>query len=147
MGALNNAEIGCLKSHYNVLLNSDSELTLILEDDFELCNEFDAELKKCLDELPNDFEALWLGGRVIGLRNDYSNNLQTIKATTGSYGYIVHRSFISKALQALSKEDKLADWALSSVFENVYRSKKNLVKHRAGYSIIKGVEVDYKDLR
>lgn len=97
--------------------------------------------------MPEDFEALWLGGRLVGKGKNYSENLLKITETTGAYGYIVHKRFIPKALEALSKERKLADWALSSVFSNVYRSKKNLVKHRDGYSILQGKEVSYKDLR
>lgn len=122
-------------------------MTLILEDDFELCDNFDNELKKCFDELPDDFEALWLGGRLVNKGRDYSEHLLKIIETTGAYGYIVHRRFIPKALEALSKENKLTDWALSSVFKNVYRSKKNLVKHRDGFSILKGKKVSYRDLR
>lgn len=76
-------------------------------------------------------------------KEDFSHGLFKIKATTGTYGYIVKHSFIPKILEALAKENKLADWAMSSVFENVFRSKKNLVKHRAGHSIIKGKEVTY----
>lgn len=145
-GGLSKAELGCLESHYNVLLNTESELTLVLEDDFELCEDFDNELNKCLNELPKDWNALWLGGRVVKKEN-YSKNIFSLKATTGTYGYLVRKKFIPKLLTALSKKNKLADWAMSSVFENVYRSKKNLVKHKAGFSEIKGVEVDYKDLR
>lgn len=147
MGSLSSLEIGCSKSHYNVLLNTRSELTLILEDDFELCENFDSEFEKCFNELPNDFECLFLGGRVIGAKKDYSENLYKIKATTGLYGYLVHERFKEKALLALSKENKLADYALSSVFENVYRSKKNLIKHRDGYSTLQEKVVSYKDLR
>lgn len=147
MGSLGSLEIGCCKSHYNVLSNTRSELTLILEDDFQLCENFDSELEKCFNELPDNFEALFLGGRMITPPRDYSPNLFKIKATTGAYGYLVHRRFISKALNALAKENKLADWALSSVFENVYRSKNNLIKHRDGYSFLQEKEVAYKDLR
>ena len=142
------AEFGCLISHYNVLLNTRSELTLILEDDFELCDDFDEKLVKCLNELPSDFNGLWLGGRrLVGKGKEYSENLLSISGITGTYGYIIHRRFIGKCLAALEKKNKLADWALSSVFEKVYKSKENLVKHKDGYSEIKKQFVSYKDLR
>lgn len=115
----------------------------MLEDDFQLCENFDSELEKCMAELPENFNALWLGGRVIGKTQDYSDNLLKINSTTGTYGYIIHQRFIDKVLSALAKENKLADYAMSSVFENVYRSKKNLIRHRPGFSIIKGKEVTY----
>lgn len=105
--------------------------------------DFDFELSKCLLELPENWNALWLGGVVWKGKEDYSDNLLKIGGTTGTYGYIVKHSFIPKILEALAKENKLADWAMSSVFENVFRSKNNLVKHRAGYSIIKGKDVTY----
>jgi hypothetical protein len=73
--------------------------------------------------------------------------LLSISGTTGSYGYIVHRRFIPKLLESLTRQNKLADWAMSSVFEMVFRSKKNLVKHKDGISTIKNEFVSYKDLR
>lgn len=140
------AEIGCIRSHYNVLSNTKTKYTLVLEDDFALCENFDEELKKAMDELPLDFNALWLGGRLIGKRWDYSDSLLKISGITGTYGYIIKSDFIPKVLSALAKENKLADYAMSSVFDNVFKTKKNLVKHRAGYSIIQGKDVSYKDL-
>jgi len=131
----------------NVLLKTDSELTLILEDDFQLCENFDVELKKVLGELPNDFQALWLGGRIVGERENYSDSLMKIKGITGTYGYIVNHLFIDSLIHELSKEDKLADWSMSRAFKSVYKTKRNLVKHRDGYSYILNKEVEYKDLR
>ena len=136
-GNLTGAELGCLKSHRNVLLKTDSELTLILEDDFELCENFDAELKKCLAELPEGWEALWLGGKALGKVEKHSEHLNRISRTTGTYGYIVHHSFIPALLSELNKEMELADYAMSRVFKNVFRSKIDLVKHKAGFSIIR----------
>lgn len=140
------AELGCLISHYNVLSKTKSKYTLVLEDDFELCENFDSKLQQCLDELPADFNALWLGGRTIGDKKDYSKNLYSIKAITGTYGYIVNAKFIPALLRALARQNKLADYAMSSVFENVYKSKENLVKHRNGFSEIKQTVVNYPDL-
>jgi len=122
-------------------------LTLILEDDFQLCENFDVELKKVLGELPNDFQALWLGGRIVGERENYSDSLMKIKGITGTYGYIVNHLFIDSLIHELSKEDKLADWSMSRAFKSVYKTKRNLVKHRDGYSYILNKEVEYKDLR
>jgi len=122
-------------------------LTLILEDDFALCENFDVELKKVLGELPNDFQALWLGGRIVGERENYSDSLMKIKGITGTYGYIVNHLFIDSLIHELSKEDKLADWSMSRAFKSVYKTKRNLVKHRDGYSYILNKEVEYKDLR
>ena len=96
--------------------------------------------------MPNDFEALWLGGRIVGEREDYSDNLIKVKGITGTYGYIVNHLFIDSLVYELSKEDKLADWSMSRAFKNVYKTKKNLVKHRDGYSYILNKEGSYKDL-
>lgn len=145
---MSNAEIGCLKSHCNVLLQTPYEVTIILEDDFELCNDFDSKLQQCFSELPADFSALWLGGRVVGEVENYSANLYKIKAITGTYGYIVHSNFIPALLKQLAKENKTADWAMCAAFDGkVFKTKENLVLHKAGHSVIKGQYVDYKDLR
>lgn len=98
-------------------------------------------------ELPDEFNALWLGGRLCGKVDNYSNKLLSISCITGTYGYLVHYKFIPKLLSALNKKNKLADWAMSSVFENVFKSKENLVKHKDGFSTIKKEFISYKDLR
>lgn len=144
MGVLSGGEVGCIKSHYNVLSNCKSKFCLVLEDDFQLCENFDVELDKCLNELPDNFQALWLGGVVVGVKKDYSKHLYQIKGTTGTYGYLVNMEFANDFLTVLKKESKLCDWLMSTAFERVFRSKKNLVTHRAGYSEIKGKEVKYK---
>ena len=143
-GTLNGGEIGCIKSHRKVLLNSKAELVLVLEDDFELCEDFDRKLNECLNDLPNDWNALWLGGRVRGESISYGLNVK-IKGISGTYGYIVKRSYINTLLKALNGL-KLADAAMSSVFKNVYKTKENLVKHRNGFSIIQSKIVEYNDL-
>lgn len=146
MRGLKGAEVGCIKSHINVLTNTDSELILVLEDDFELVDDFDSKLMKCLAELPDDWQGLWLGGRTVKPRENYSEHLQKIQATTGAFGYIVRKSFVPDLVAELEKFTLLADWAMSKVFKRVYRSKRNLVKHKNGYSYIQNKDVRYADL-
>lgn len=109
-----------------------------------MCEDFDKKLSECINELPSDWNALWLGGRVNGLSVDYGLNVK-IKGISGTYGYIVKRSYINTLLGVLNGL-KLADAAMSSVFKNVYKTKENLVKHRNGFSIIKNEIVEYNDL-
>jgi GR25 family glycosyltransferase involved in LPS biosynthesis len=143
-------EQACIESHINTLTRAtqaENELILVFEDDFELCDDFDNELQKCLSELPANWNGLWLGGRVKGLREPYSENLVRITATSGSFGYLVKKSFVPALLYQLNKRNMVADWAKSRAFKNVFRSKKNLVKHRYGYSYIQNKHVQYPDLR
>ena len=121
----------------------DHEYCLVLEDDFILCDDFDKELSICLNELPSDFKGLWLGGRVIGRKQDYSLNLWQINATTGTYGYLINMNYVNDFLAALSPKNKPCDWLMSAAFKRVFRSKKDLVLHRKGYSEIKGKLVNY----
>lgn len=109
-----------------------------------MCEDFDRKLNECLNDLPNDWNALWLGGRVRGESISYGLNVK-IKGISGTYGYIVKRSYINTLLKALNGL-KLADDAMSSVFKNVYKTKENLVKHRNGFSIIQSKIVEYNDL-
>lgn len=147
MGVFRSEEIGCLKSHYNVLLKSVSELVLVCEDDFELCDDFDNKLKNVLSELPDDFEVLWLGGRKFGKKIGHSEHLFKVENCTGLFGVIYNRPFIPKAMSALAKENKLADWAVSSVLSNGFMTKEKLIKHKAGISTLQKKYVDYPDLR
>lgn len=109
-----------------------------------MCEDFDRKLNECLNDLPNDWNALWLGGRVRGESISYGLNVK-IRGISGTYGYIVKRSYINTLLKALNGL-KLADDAMSSVFKNVYKTKENLVKHRNGFSIIQSKIVEYNDL-
>lgn len=90
---------------------------------------------------------MWLGGRLFGHKQEYSERLLKITGITGLYGYLVRREYIPVLLSALAKENKLADWAMSSVFKNVFKTKENLVKHKDGHSVIKNKVVTYPDLR
>jgi hypothetical protein len=100
-----------------------------------------------LNELPEDFNALWLGGRLFGNRAHYSERLYKVTGITGLYGYLVRSEYIPVLLTALAKENKIADIAISSVLTGAYKTKVNLVKHRDGVSTIKGKFVSYPDLK
>lgn len=121
-------------------------MILVLEDDFKLVDDFDTKLIRCLGELPDNWQGLWLGGRVLKRKEPYSENLYSISGTTGTFGYIVRREFVLALVEQLRRFDKVADHSMSRAFKNVFRSKRNLVLHRNGYSYIKNREVNYYDL-
>lgn len=135
-----------MRSHKKALLKTNADYILILEDDFILCENFDTELLRCINELPVSFEVLWLGGRVVGGCENYSERLNRIKFATGLYGVLINSKFKTTMLEALSKENKLADWCLNGIAEKCFMSKNKLIKHSSGYSYIQNKEVNYIDL-
>lgn len=144
------AELGCLKSHLNVLLQAKKQgydRLLVLEDDIELCDDFDNRLTYYLKQLPPNWGALWLGGRAVGHVLN-SGKLTHLKHTTGTYGYIVANHAFDAFIAELKRGGTLADWCMSRAFDkvSVYRTCENLVKHLNGFSIIQNKVVKYHDL-
>lgn len=119
-----------------------------MEDDFELSENFDSKLKQYFGLLPRGWGAFWLGGRVPGLQKQ-PGRLHRINLVTGLYGYIVNRRAMPLFIDELKKGGTLADHCISRALKNIgcYIAGENIIKHKAGYSILQNRHVDYKDLR
>lgn len=122
---------------------------MVLEDDAGFIEGFDSELEKAFNELPENWDALWLGGTVFKSA-PYSPRLKRLHAGTGLYGVIFRETIYDKLIESLSKEDELADIGIMKrvmPFTNCFRTSTNLVIHKAGMSTIQKRYVDYPELR
>jgi hypothetical protein len=99
-------------------------------------------------ELPENWDALWLGGTVVKAL-PYSERLKKLAAGTGGYGIIVRETMYQSIIEMLEKEIYLADVAYMKLQPqfNCFHTVQNLVLHKAGYSTIQKRHVDYPDLR
>lgn len=119
----------------------------MLEDDIGFIERFDSLLEIAVSELPEDWDALWLGGTVVK-SEPYSSMLKKLIKGSGLYGVIFRETIYDKLIQSLSNENQLADVGImKTVKGNFYRTTMNLVLHKAGVSTIQKRFVDYPELR
>mmetsp|Transcript_27858 Transcript_27858/g.86749 ORF Transcript_27858/g.86749 Transcript_27858/m.86749 type:complete len:404 (-) Transcript_27858:18-1229(-) len=105
---------GCALSHrraWRALVNSDRPWALILEDDLTVvCRDFDDELDRVLEALPEDWDVCYLGyhtglhgARVLPQGDHFSGTVQSLAKRNawlpGLYGYILSRTFAKYLLQ------------------------------------------------
>ena len=72
---------GCLNSHRNILNKIKLEkngMTIILEDDVEICSDFTEKLNSILDNLPDNWDLLYLGGWNVGELKKFTENFSMI---------------------------------------------------------------------
>lgn len=121
---------------------------VVFEDDIELRESFDTLLQEALDELPANWDALWLGGTTVKAV-PYSTRIKKLIAGTGGYGIIFRNTMYQPIIEILKKEMYLADISYMKLQPefNCFRTAQNLVLHKAGYSTIQKRHVDYPELR
>lgn len=120
----------------------------MLEDDIEFREGFDGLLESVLKELPENWDALWMGGTVVK-REPYSELLYKLIGSTGGYCVLMRETMYDAAIEILEKEIHQADVSYMKLQPkfNCFRSKQNLILHKAGMSTIQKIYVDHKDLR
>lgn len=142
-----------MQSHRAVLklaIEKKHSSILILEDDIIFCDNFKNELKKCLNELPDDWDALHLNGTDHPLQKAsyYSPNLLKVSYTTGAFGVLINSSIFQNLLDCSKDEDKENDVYFAEIQNrlNWFKCAKKLVLHPPNYSEINGIFVNYKHL-
>lgn len=145
-------EIATLRSHKTLLehaYNSGYERVFILEDDISFCDNFKERLALAMNQLPNDWDCLHLGGYSTpdGLM-PYSSLLDKSIKTWGGYAYIVNRKAIPFLLAEISQELTQVDTHYTRIMSqmNWYKTKEMLVYHLPGFSDIMGFHRDIKEL-
>lgn len=122
---------------------------LVLEDDAGFIERFDRHLEAVVSELPENWDALWLGGQAIK-SEPYSPMLKRLIKGTGLFGVIFRETIYDKLIRSLSNENELADVGIAKTVmpnSNCFRTNMNLVIHKPGVSTIKNKFVDYPELR
>lgn len=95
--------IGCAMAHRNTyehIYNSDVDYTLILEDDVTLDDNFLDKLNIYLNDLPSDYDILWLGYHYKNNKAILSNSFFDIPGNVlfGLFGYIINKKAAEKLL-------------------------------------------------
>lgn len=107
--SLNPGEIGAFLSHYFLLkmaYENDYDDLLVLEDDVEFVNGFNLIFKQVFNDIPVDYDLVWIGGN--------EREPQNVRRSTGLYGIVpthyygchcllFSKSGIKKAYKAISE--------------------------------------------
>lgn len=120
---------------------------MVLEDDIKFRDGFDELAEMALNELPDDWDALWFGGMVHKIVK-FSDLLHRLEVGTGGYGVLIRETMYEKILELMRHERQEADicyMALQRDF-NCFHTVRNLILHKPGMSTIQKRHVDYPEL-
>lgn len=146
-----NGIIGCGISHikiYKDVINNNYNNVLILEDDIYFKEDFHSILNNTIDELPNDYDILYIGYFGLSSKNTYNDHNYLLKILSnkkteknilktiycpefplGTHAMIISNKGCKKLLQIMNKLYWHIDWQIS--FNNkdlkIYATKKRIV--------------------
>jgi GR25 family glycosyltransferase involved in LPS biosynthesis len=161
-----NAQIGCLFSHYSVLKKAQKEnynKILVLEDDFifNFCKQETLNnLEMCFNDLPIDWDLFYLGAYFVKgydyeAKISYSDYLYKANTAFTAHSICYSKIGIKKMVDCMEKafismplflyNYETLDWFYVKKFlynNNCYASKKFLCGQRIGFSDIEGKVID-----
>ncbi|WP_071890939.1 glycosyltransferase family 25 protein [Hymenobacter sp. PAMC 26628] len=132
---LSEGSVGCWLGHYSVwkrIVSQKIEYSMIFEDDVILAKSFNTKLNSVLENVPNDFDILFLNSG-----NNYSHNKRVIinkrifipyQIRNGAYGYIVSYSGVKKLLNMIPSV-QVTRGGIDSAIGSLIRDKRILAYH------------------
>ena len=142
---MNNAEFGCLMSHYKILediIKHDGNIFLIFEDDVVFKNNFNELFEKYYNQLPNDWDMVYISGNNLKELNKITDNIYKTQNTLALHSYFIKKETAIELKKII--EDKLFSLPVDTLFVNyqkkgnVYVFRPHLTKQRPGYSDLRG---------
>lgn len=145
-------EFGCTLSHLKGMIHGDksNENILMLEDDIAINDDASNILNESIQELPQDWGLLYLGGRPRSQTYQASNNLIKVGDFLTTQSYLVNKiyikSYIDFTLNSLSLPfpNACADNILNNFFkEKSYCIYPCITKQIPSYSVLRFGHRDY----
>ena len=130
--------MGCFASHYNtwkMIIESDEEIALVLEDDVKFKPEFEQTLKTISESTPEEFDILFIGGTYNGgfvTEGIYKPEFAKKNAFT-TEAYLVSKTGAAKLIELVDNKKSTScnvDWYLHNL------GKKNLINYYGYYPLI-----------
>jgi glycosyl transferase family 25 len=150
-GKITPGHIGCIMSHFNLykkLLNEPGEVFLITEDDVVFDNECVEKYNLWIEQVPDDWVLLYLGGsHNSSTINMIANNVHQLSNTYTTHAYIVkklHLSVLIEEFNSINVFDLQVDVHLSNVQKKYpcYGFIPHLAWQREGFS---DIEMGYRN--
>lgn len=147
--------MGCTQSHIQIFeLSKNIETFMVLEDDFEFQPGIASMLSNIENQLPSDWEILYLGAnfRSANMQDKlkrYSQNLFTCQQAYGTYAYLVNNKngFVDTILQMKDEIRKIDVFYCKIVqkFERCFVTYPLLATQIDGFSDITRKNTNYKN--
>ena len=145
-----NGIIGCTKSHLEILKTNKEYPLLILEDDIRFIGGWEEILKNAMEQLPEDWDMLYLGGKLTTSIKHHSKNLISIGGSFGGFAIVYNNKNVVDYI--LSNEERLLNYKENKLPHDVFYSKEvhnkfncfmtnpMIVLHNSGFSTIRKKE-------
>jgi glycosyl transferase family 25 len=127
--------IGCGLSHLLIwqdAIKKNYKNILVLEDDIYFTNDFNKYLDNVMEEVPEDYDILYLGYIESLCRKPIENNFNYIYKPIfpfGSHAYIISNKGLKKIIKLITKVNDHIDKSIAYNIDklNIYASKKKIV--------------------
>lgn len=136
---LNQGDLGCLLSHIKALQYAKSKnwnCVMIFEDDAVFVPDFNEKLTICMNELPANWDMLWLGGSDYRMPYPYSKNLNRLVASWGTFGYVIRDTVYDYFINIMSEQKLSSDDYFRRNHSKFlsFKTVERLVNHSGGVS-------------
>lgn len=162
-----NGRLGCAQSHCEIIkkaIEDNLETILILEDDFFFLQDREyvfSKIKKCLNELPDDWDCIYLGANIVNDYNPnpinlYSENLLKLNSCFSTHSIAYSKKGLAKFLSYFSSLEKISEELIEKyeafdlffakeflVNSNSFLCNELLVSQRDGFSFIEKRPISY----
>lgn len=139
---------GCNLSHYLIIQSAlimGFKAILIFEDDVLLTKEFVNKVNVCLQDLPEDWDMIMLGGSNVKKPIPVTENIYRVKKSFCSHAYIMRNTLFELSLKRLKPFDQPFDCVFTEFQQshNVYITNPQLAGQIPGYSDIEEKVMSY----
>ena len=158
----NNGWEGCKASHLSIVKDAKDnnyKNFLVFEDDFILHTEFNDILTKSLDDLPDDWDMLYMGGNLsmCNSREKITENLIKVNSILTTHCYAMKNTLYDRTLSEANtippQKGFLRGQAIDVYYSeflcknnNVYLIQPMICFQEDGYSDIEKRHIDYKNI-
>lgn len=145
-------EIGIIRSNLEIVKiakKNNYKSILIFEDDVELIENFNSIFESYIEQVPNDWEFIYLGGNHVGGCIKISNNVAKMKHSYAIHAIIIKNTLYDKIINELSLESIQVDVAYANLQGEhpSYVFIPHLAWQRKDFSDIQGGVVYYDFLK
>lgn len=131
--------LGCLESHLRILKDAKQkgyEKILVFEDDFKFVKGFNQKMTDALNELPTDWDMLYLHSSHYYAPTPYSKHLDKCNGALTTVAYGVNRTIFDTLINLIELRKRQVDVEFASLHAhmNCYSTKKHLCFHYNSFS-------------
>jgi hypothetical protein len=146
-----NGSIGCIMAHQKAMRQFDEGLNLLMEDDCKLIEPW-STVEKAIEQLPTDWDILYLGAMLHTPLKRYSHNLYHLQSGWGNHGIIYNGRKVADLITSVdptlinSTYRNIDTWMVYNVlpFYKCYIVYPLVAIQAPGYSDITKRQRDYK---